>query len=169
MTKAKLDLEYEFDFPFEEALVHFVHEEGLKKGVYKDSKGLNTIGIGHNLKAKGLCGSSIKAQFLCDLKEAEEGAESLVSAKAWASMGDYRRMALVSMVFQMGVDGVREFKKTLRAIEQGEYRLAARLALASQWARKDSPERARRVSNMLATNQLVLRDGHPDLAWDDIK
>ena len=167
--EAEVSVKYMFDFPFDGALNHLYHEEGLEDKAYKDSKGIKTVGIGHNLEAKGLCGTSIKTQFLCDLKDAEEGARRVVGDVTWHKMGDYRRLALVSMVFQMGEEGVRGFTAMVSAIRMGRYREAGRLSLLSKWAKKDTPARAARVAQMLSDNVLVLRDGHDTISWEDIR
>lgn len=165
-------IRYRFDFPFEGALNHLIHEEGIQDRAYRDSRGISTIGIGHNLKANPICKGSIKAQFLCNLNMAEEGAKRFVgSEKIWASMGEYRRLAIVSMVFQMGIGELMTWHKTREAIRAEDWKLAALRASQSKWARdsfQGTPARAKRVCQMLADNKLILRDGHPEYAWENL-
>lgn len=168
-----LHIRYQFDFPFEGALNHLIHEEGISDAVYKDGRGIETIGIGHNLKANPICKGSIKAQFLCNLNMAEEGAKKFVgNEKIWASMGEYRRLAIVSMVFQMGIGEMMTWHKTREAIQQQNWKLASLRASQSRWAKdafRGTPSRAKRVCSMLADNKLILRDGHPEYAWESLK
>ncbi len=168
-----LHVRYQFDFPFEGALNHLIHEEGISDSVYRDGRGIATIGIGHNLKANPICKGSIKAQFLCNLNMAEEGAKRFVgSEKIWESMGEYRRLAIVSMVFQMGIGELMTWHKTREAVQQQNWKLASTRASQSKWAKdsfRGTPSRARRVCAMLADNKLVLRDGHPEYAWESLE
>lgn len=168
-----LHVRYQFDFPFDGALNHLIHEEGIRDSVYKDGRGIDTIGIGHNLKANPICKGSIKAQFLCNLNMAEEGAKKFVgNDKIWASMGEYRRLAIVSMVFQMGIGELMTWHKTREAIQQQNWKLASTRASQSKWAKdsfRGTPSRARRVCAMLADNKLVLREGHPEYAWESLE
>lgn len=61
--------------------------------------------------------------------------------------------ALGSMVYQLGPDGVLNFPRMLTALAQGDRETAAMHALDSLWAKEQSPNRARRIANMLR--------GHP--------
>ena len=168
----EVSVRYEFDFPFEGALNHLIHEEGLRDKAYDDGRGIKTIGIGHNLEANPLCKGSIKAQFLCNLRNAEEGARKFVgNDEIWQKMGDYRRLALVSMVFQMGIGELMTWKQLRLALQKGDWKLASLKASQSKWARdskRGTPARAKRVCAMLAENKLVLRDNHPEYDWDGL-
>src|SRR5574343_474622 len=168
----EVSIRYEFDFPFEGALNHLIHEEGLRDRAYDDGRGIRTIGIGHNLEANPLCKGSIKAQFLCNLRNAETGARKFVGDDAvWEKMGDYRRLALVSMVFQMGLGELMTWKQLRLAIQKQDWKLASLRASQSKWAKdskRGTPARAKRVCAMLADNKLVLRDNHPEYDWEEL-
>ena len=52
----------------------------------------------------------------------------------WWKLDDARQFVLVDMAFNMGIAGLKGFKKMLAAMEQGEYQTAAKEMLASKWA-----------------------------------
>ena len=53
------------------------------------------------------------------------------------------------MCYQMGVSGVSKFKKTLLYLENREFRMASIEMLDSKWAKSDSPQRAKRLSDII--------------------
>lgn len=149
-----------------------VSEEGVKDSVYVDSTGNKSVGIGFNLDANGarkawkdagitedfnavasgkqkLSRASAEKLYAVKHDEAHEDAQGMVSN--WNNLGEYQKEALTSMVYQMGAAGVRKFKTTLARIEKGDFQGAAQSMLASAWA-KQTPQRAQRVAEMMASN-----------------
>jgi lysozyme len=57
---------------------------------------------------------------------------------------------LIEMAYQLGVDGLLSFKKTLSYIKKGDYVNAAKEGLNSKWA-KQTPERAAELMQILAS------------------
>ena len=53
------------------------------------------------------------------------------------------------MIYQIGFSGVRKFKKTIRYIKEDNFSLAAEEMLDSKWARSDSPNRAKELSDII--------------------
>jgi lysozyme len=53
------------------------------------------------------------------------------------------------MVFQLGFDGVKNFKKMLTAIHAKDYVTASKEMLDSKW-NKQTPKRAKRMSDLMA-------------------
>ena len=66
-----------------------------------------------------------------------------------------RKSVMVSMAYQMGVDGLAKFSKTLDHIKRGEFAEAAMEMLNSKWARDDSPERARRHTEQMRIGRFM--------------
>ena len=64
-------------------------------------------------------------------------------------LSDIRKSILVQMAFQMGVNGVLLFKNMWKALEVGNYELAAVEMLDSKWAKSDSPARAERLAKIM--------------------
>ena len=56
---------------------------------------------------------------------------------------------VLNMCFQMGVNGVSRFKKMIRAMKNEKWADAANAMLDSKWARSDSPNRAKELSDIV--------------------
>ena len=56
---------------------------------------------------------------------------------------------LVAMCFQIGGRGVAQFHAMLKALEKRDYGAAALAILDSEWARKQTPHRARAMSHLM--------------------
>ncbi|QDP52042.1 MAG: putative endolysin [Prokaryotic dsDNA virus sp.] len=127
-----------------EELIQAVKEsEGFRSRVYKCTEGFDTIGYGFAIK---------------DLELDEEICEMILQTKlnkmcAYAN----RKMpflmtmpveiqdVVLEMCYQIGVDGVTKFKKTLALLKREEFAEAAVEMLDSKWA-KQTPNRAKRLS-----------------------
>lgn len=105
--------------------------EGFSKLPYKCPTGHLTIGYGHNLE-NGI--SEDVALFILqeDLTRAERAVKD--AFPWWWKLDDARQFVLVDMAFNMGLAGLKGFKKMLTAVEQGDYQTAAKEMLASKWA-----------------------------------
>ena len=84
--------------------------EGLRLDLYQCTANANTIGVGHNLDAKG------------------------ISAAVAALMLEVVQEALVNLCFNMGIPRLMQFKKTLAYIQEGDYKKAANELLDSRYA-----------------------------------
>lgn len=133
--------------PEEQTRLILEREEGRRAKPYQDSKGLLTIGVGHLLE-KGLPNHIIDALLDHDIAEARAGAEGI---PGYAGADPIRQQVVIRMVFQMGLGGVLKFKKFLAFFAAGMYAEAAREGLDSQWARSDSPLRAKREMEIMRT------------------
>lgn len=131
-----------------------IRDEGLRLKPYDDTRGNLTIGVGRNLKAKGI--SREEAYRLLD--NDVEQAVSLLDQYLpwWRGMTEIRQRVLVNMTFNMGLDphahvgqrGLWEFQKTIKMLEVGNYDGAATEMLFSAWATQVGP-RAIRLSDMM--------------------
>ena len=123
-----------------------IDDEGLRLKVYRCTAGALTIGVGHNLDAKGIS-QAIAMQMLDeDIEDAIAGAKQLVTN--YDELSDPRKVVLCSMVFQMGLDGMKKWKNTLRAIEEKDFKKAAYNMRLSLWYRQ-TPARAERLIKMM--------------------
>ena len=128
-------------------------EEGWKSVAYLDSLGFPTIGFGFLLGPK--CTSLEAYKFFkmpreagekmleCLLRDSASIARIKFSA-AWQAMNSDRRVILLSMLHQLGVNGVLGFPSFLKAAANSNWREAYNQMLDSKWARQDSKERAMR-------------------------
>lgn len=113
------------------AAAYIRRQEGFSKLPYKCHTGHLTIGYGHNLE-NGI--STNAALFILqeDLAHAERAVKD--AFPWWWKLDDARQFVLVDMAFNMGLAGLKGFKKMLAAMEQGDYQTAAKEMLASKWA-----------------------------------
>ncbi len=105
--------------------------EGLSLSPYKCPAGHLTIGYGHNLE----CGiSPAAAEFILreDIVRAERQVKD--SLVWWPKLTDARLFVLVDMCFNLGLAGLKGFKRMLSALEAGDYDSASKEMLASRWA-----------------------------------
>jgi lysozyme len=126
-----------------------VHE-GVRDKVYLDTEGIETIGVGRNLKDKGLSEDEIDYLLQNDISEFKSGVQDTWSW--WDSLDDVRQRVVVDMAFNMGLGGLSKFKKTLGHIEAGEYEEAASEMLNSRWAEQVG-RRANTLSEMMRTGE----------------
>lgn len=132
-------------------------EEGTKLVAYKDSLGIWTIGTGHNLIAHGYSPANaakvVWSQAQADTALREDIQEVVSQLWPWAlALDDVRCAVLVSMAFQLGVPGLAKFKRTLKAIQAGNYNDAALFMAESLWA-KQTPARAKRAIMMMISGE----------------
>ena len=138
---------------------HFIEElikhEGLKLQVYKDTLGIDTIGIGRNLEDRGITKQeldeldipSIDHVYEYGITEADAVylatndvqivEEELVRAHPCVDRLDsVRQLIVMDMAFNMGVPRLCKFKNMWAAIHEEQYDVAAKEMLDSRWARQ---------------------------------
>ena len=136
----------------EDLIKQLAIHEGVELEVYEDTLGIETIGIGRNLKDRGIADLELAhinktmseiyqdgiteedAYFLAerdiDIVEGE-----LFAAKPICNRLDgIRQMILLDMAFNMGIPRLMKFKKMWANIEGNHYELAAIEMLDSLWA-----------------------------------
>lgn len=123
-----------------------IRHEGLRLKVYNDSVGIPTIGVGRNLKDRGL--TKDEAMYLLN-NDIEDFTQQLSDKLEWFHYKpEAVRNVLIDMAFNMGIGGLLTFKNTLAYIEKGDYKTAAANMLISKWA-KQVGIRAIELSNIL--------------------
>lgn len=143
--------------------------EGVKPAVYKDSKGIPTVGVGFNLtradsvqklKAVGANATAVKAGraklseeqintlLKQDLKTAKDAAIQLIPN--FTSLPAKVQGVLIEMVFNLGKAGLSEFKNFLANIQARNFKQAAIEMLDSAWA-KQVGQRANTLSDIMKT------------------
>ncbi|MCG9659727.1 glycoside hydrolase family protein [Vibrio mediterranei] len=134
-------------------------EEGFSEQPYYCSEGYPTIGIGQRIGPKG---TDLKVyQFTCPLLVAQcwcddkvKRVESALESYDWyVNCDQIRRAMLISMAYQLGVDGLKGFRKMLRALTISDWDTAYKEGLDSLWARQ-APERAARQMEVIRSGEL---------------
>ena len=116
-------------------------EEGFRAHPYPDTRGNLTIGYGTNI-SEGI--TLEEAGFLLTERLLQTGKDLALEWPPYSDQPINVRRGLLDMAYQLGVEGVLEFKDMLAAFERGDYPAAKAAALDSSWAR-ETPDRARRV------------------------
>ena len=130
-----------------------IAHEGLRLQVYKDTLGIDTIGIGRNLEDRGITKKeldwmdipSMDAVYEYGITEADAMylaqndvqivEEELVRAHPCVEeLDSVRQLVLMYMAFNMGVPRLRKFKKMWNAVHEKKFDIAAKEMLDSRWA-----------------------------------
>lgn len=133
-----------------------IKDEGWRNKPYRCPAGKLTIGVGHNLDANGLSDDVIEDILDEDIDKAEKFALEVFGSD-FHEFKVGRKMAIVSMIFQIGTGGFRKFHRTIKAMKEKRWADAADSAMRSLWARQ-TPARARRVTEMLRTGKNIYGD-----------
>lgn len=105
--------------------------EGRRAKMYRDTKGIETIGIGHNLRDRPISNRAIDVIFEDDLND---HMAELFAAFPWAiDLDEARQAALIDLAFNLGIPKLRQFKNTLAAFKAGVYEAAALGLEQSLW------------------------------------
>lgn len=127
-------------------------DEGVAYVPYKDTVGIETVGVGHNLKAHPLgliypiSDEEVDAILEQDLERVFAGLDK--NLPWWRGLTHARQRVLANMAFNLGINGLMSFKNTLLYVQNGEYKKAADGMLSSKWA-KQVGARAKRLADMM--------------------
>lgn len=107
-------------------------DEGVRSRAYQDTKGIWTVGVGHNLLSGPVLSQQAIAQILSD--DLDSTFQFLdLHLPWWLNLDPVRQRVLANMAFNLG-HGLLEFHQTLGFIQAGNYPAAAHAMLQSQWA-----------------------------------
>lgn len=120
--------------------------EGYRQFIYRDSLGIETIGIGRNLKNRGV--TRAEALYLLE-NDIQDFTKQLRNRLYWFdSIHPDAQMVLIDMAFNMGLAGLLTFHDTLEHIKNENYKAASGTMLQSKWA-KQVGVRALELSDIL--------------------
>lgn len=139
--------------PSQDALIIalLTRDEGFRRSAYTDSLGYVTIGIGRMVDARKGGGISLEEAKILLLNDISRIRRHLAaSIPWWGRLDPVRQAVFISMAFQMGVDGLLNFRNTLLAVRESRWEDAANGMLASKWA-SQTPLRASRLAEALRT------------------
>jgi len=113
-----------------------MRQEGFREKPYKDAGGL-AIGYGTHLNNRGI--SKAEAYYLMS-NDVERIGTALESQYKWVQSLDHVRYGvLVSMAYNLGLDGLSAFDKMLSAMERRDYVLASTEMRLSKWCGQVGP------------------------------
>ena len=110
-------------------------DEGVVAHAYQDSLGYWTIGVGHLIdKRKGGKIPDVIIDMLLRYDIDEKIAELNEKLPWWGFLDEPSQRVIVNMAFNLGVEGLLEFKKFMDALKDGDRDRAASEMLSSKWA-----------------------------------
>lgn len=128
--------------------------EGFRQFPYRDITGHLTVGIGRNLDAKGI--SLDEALVLLDNDVQRDEHALWRVCPVFNKLNDARKIALLNMCYNLGIDGLMKFRKMFAYLEAEDYANAAKEALDSLWA-KQVGNRAHDIAYLIEEGVI---DGH---------
>lgn len=138
-------------------------DEGVRYWPYKDSKGIQTTGCGHNLQASPLPANwaypltPAQVTQLLDQDIADTLANLDRNLPWWRSLDEVRQRVVANMAFNLGITKLLGFKNTLGAMQRGAYAIAAAGMKNSDWYGQVG-DRAVRLCTAMETGIMVSAD-----------
>ena len=140
--------------------------EGVRSDLYLCTAGKCTIGVGHNLEAKGskkeiefyknnrASNEQIEQWLTKDIQDVVSKLDKALGKETWyQNLSPNRKMVLVDMGFNLGTDGLLKFDRTLELMKNSNFEQAAEQMLKSKWA-KQVGDRANRLAEIVRTDTL---------------
>lgn len=129
-------------------------EEGFSSRIYIDTEGFQTIGYGFCLDKIGMPKPVAKYWLKLILRNtAKRLTTSEQMGEIFNGLNQHRQTALINIAYQLGLNGLGNFKKMWRALEQENWKKAKQEALDSVWA-SQTPHRAKRIAEVLLTGTM---------------
>ena len=122
--------------------------EGVEKTVYNDSEGIPTIGVGRNLRDRGLSDDEIDYLLSNDIDIVVDELDKVMPW--WKDLDEVRQRVLCDLVFNLGMPRFSGFKKSISYMKQQMWDQAADELLDSKWASQVG-RRAHTLSEMMRT------------------
>lgn len=113
-------------------IVDLKRDEGLRLKPYRCSAGRLTIGFGRNLDDKGITKAEAELMLNEDLFDSIDEAKKLF-ADQWVHLDETRQRVIVNMIFNLGINRFKGFKRLINAINNKDYQLAAKEMEDSLW------------------------------------
>jgi len=135
-------------------------EEGKRLDAYRDTRGILTVGIGHNLESDSaldilkrrvketdkITESECTALFERDLKNVYASIKRKIPF--FDGLEEKYKPVIINMVFQMGINGTLAFKNTLKAMQGDNHIAVISGILHSNWY-KQTPNRVERLMRLV--------------------
>lgn len=126
---------------------NLIADEGLRLKPYTDTVGKLTIGVGRNLDDEGITTQEALYLLNNDIQRIEK---ELAPLPNFSQLSGPRQRVITEMAFNMGFEGVMEFKEMWKAIQNQDWEGTANAMLDSLWA-KEVGQRAVRLATSMRT------------------
>lgn len=110
--------------------IHLVWAEGERLDMYKDSVGIWTIGVGHNIQERGISKAVSRLLLKEDIQSVVDDCGTL---NYWHTLGSVRQLVIADMVFNLGLSKFLKFPALNAALAIEDYNLAAAEMKDSKW------------------------------------
>ena len=132
------------------------YDEGVRYAPYLDSRGFQTIGVGHNMDAGPLpswwtfplTDDQVNTLLTADLQSALNDLDDFIPW--WAALDDVRQRAMLNLCFNLGWSKFREFAQFQSFVKAGAYAAAGQDLGNTPWF-KEVGERGPRIVAMIET------------------
>lgn len=128
-----------------------VQHESFRQFPYADVTGHLTIGIGRNLDDRGI--STTEAFYLLDDDIMYFSTKLAHFLQCFTQLDENRQIALIDMAFNLGIQGILNFKEMISALDSHDYERASEEIINSKWY-KQVGERATCISNIIKTGNI---------------
>lgn len=129
-------------------------EEGWRDKPYLCSEGYPTVGYGFKIGPKGV--DIRNYQFTLPRSAGDRWLDDLIQMLRFelhsrlSGLNEARQAVILSMCYQMGINGCMAFSRMWAAIDQRDYQAAAVEMMDSRWA-KQTQSRARRHRDVMSS------------------
>jgi lysozyme len=130
---------------------NLIADEGLRLKPYTDTVGKLTIGVGRNLDDEGITTEEALYLLNNDIQRVEK---ELMPLPNFSQLSGPRQRVIMEMAFNIGFQGVMNFKDMWKAIQAHDWDGAANAMLNSLWA-KEVGQRAVRLATSMRTGMDV--------------
>lgn len=125
-------------------------DEGVVLHAYQDHLGYWTIGTGRLIDKRKGGGISLAENDYLLTNDIAGRVMILMAQYPWfASLDPVRQSAFVNLAFNLGVDGLAQFKNTLAAAARQDWNGVAHGLRNSLWFRQVQPSRSGRILRMM--------------------
>ncbi len=130
----------------QEFLAIIKQREGFRGLPYRDTKGIATIGYGHNL-SEPISEAAATAIQIDDAESIAHQVAGVIGDDVWPTLAPARAWALADA--RATLAKLAKFVHMIAAVRSGDWAEAAAQALRSEWATDVGPGRANEVTAML--------------------
>ena len=128
---------------------HLVWAEGEELQLYKDSVGIWTIGVGHNIQERGISKAVSRHMLKEDIQDVVDDCRTL---SYWHDLDSVRQLVIADMVFNLGLSRFLGFKNLQASLAQGDWQLSAFNMKDSKWY-KQVGRRAEKLEAAMVTGE----------------
>ncbi|MCQ2708415.1 lysozyme [Helicobacter pylori] len=115
--------------------------EGFSPSIYTDKTGHPTIGYGYNLSVYSYEGKRITKAYGLLTDILEENHKALLSYEWYKNLDAMRKMVILDLSYNLGLNGLLKFKQFIKAIEDKNYALAVERLQKSPYFNQVKKER----------------------------